>query len=180
MTKPTMRLVQPARTQISLPIHAVWSESSLMACAFYSLRAIQRGMNKNPCHTGCIFWLIWVFCGHTDLIVGFVVLSCTGSYGIYLNYWNTSKGKTILVKNIHKMRDLDRHYENKPIQIYWKFYHQKWIFSNKNSDIFHIFAENIDCGYLLELPQQGTSIKYPQSMFLSRNKNNNVYPCKPH
>ena len=45
--------------------------------------------------------------------------------------------------------------------------------------IFHISAQNIDCGYLLELPQGGSSNKYPQSMFLSRNKNNNVYPCKP-
>ena len=26
-------------------------------------------------------------------------------------------------------------------------------FSNKNSDIFHISAQNIDCGYLLELPR---------------------------
>ena len=26
-------------------------------------------------------------------------------------------------------------------------------FQRKNSDIFHISAQNIDCGYLLELPQ---------------------------
>ena len=73
----------------------------------------------------------------------------------------------------------------------------------KNSDIFHISAQNIDCGYSLELPrwgssneypqsmflsrnmknisfsQRGSSNEYPQSMFLSRNKKNNVYPCKP-
>ena len=49
----------------------------------------------------------------------------------------------------------------------------------KNSDIFHISAQNIDCGYLLELPWWGSSNKYPQSMFLSRNKKNDVYPCKP-
>ena len=52
-------------------------------------------------------------------------------------------------------------------------------FQIKNSYIFHITAQNIDCGYLLEPPQAGGSNKYPQSMFLSRNKNNNVYPCKP-
>ena len=51
--------------------------------------------------------------------------------------------------------------------------------SDKNSDIFHIFAQNIDCGYSLELPHRGSSNEYPQSMFLSRNKKNNVYPCKP-
>ena len=48
----------------------------------------------------------------------------------------------------------------------------------KNSDIFQISAHNIDCGYSLELPQ-GDSNEYPQSMFLSSNKNNNLYPCKP-
>ena len=52
-------------------------------------------------------------------------------------------------------------------------------FQIKNSDIFHISAQNIDCGYLLELPQRGSSNEYPQSMFLSRNKKKNVYPCKP-
>ena len=39
-------------------------------------------------------------------------------------------------------------------------------FRIKNSDIFHI-------------SQRGGSNKYPKSMFLSRNKKNNVYPCKP-
>ena len=46
-------------------------------------------------------------------------------------------------------------------------------FQIKNSDIFHISAQNIDCGYSLEPPCQGGSNEYPQSMFLSRNKKNN-------
>ena len=71
------------------------------------------------------------------------------------------------------------HYENRPIQIYWKFYHKKRKFSVKNSDIFVISAQNIDCGYLLEPPQWGGSNRYPQSMFLSRNKKNNVNPSEP-
>ena len=44
---------------------------------------------------------------------------------------------------------------------------------------FHIYALNIDCGVSLEPPRRGGSNEYPQSMFLSRNKKNNVYPCKP-
>ena len=66
-------------------------------------------------------------------------------------------------------------------------------------------AQNIDCGYSLEPPRRepplsdatfydrvntiyqdkkclfrrGGSNEYPQSVFLSRNKKNNVYPCKP-
>ena len=53
------------------------------------------------------------------------------------------------------------------------------LFQIKNSDIFHISAQNIDCGYSLEPPRRGGSNAYPQSMFLSRNKKNKVYPCKP-
>ena len=63
--------------------------------------------------------------------------------------------------------------ENMPIQMYWKFDHQK-IFRKKQSDIFLISAQNIDCGYSLEPPRQGGSNEYPQSMFLSRSKKNNV------
>ena len=48
-----------------------------------------------------------------------------------------------------------------------------------NSDIFHFPAQNIDCGYSLEPPRRGGSNEYSQSMFLSRNKINNIYPCKP-
>ena len=56
---------------------------------------------------------------------------------------------------------------------------KKWKISDKNSDIFHISAQNIDCGYSLEPPRRGGSNEYPQSMFLSRNKKNYVYPWKP-
>ena len=52
-------------------------------------------------------------------------------------------------------------------------------FQIKNSDIFHISAQNIDFGCSLEPPRRGGSNEYPQSIFLSRNKKNNVYPCKP-
>ena len=38
-------------------------------------------------------------------------------------------------------------------------------FQMKNSDSFHISAQNIDCGYSLELPQRGGSNEYQQSMF---------------
>ena len=49
----------------------------------------------------------------------------------------------------------------------------------KNSDILHISAQNIDCGYSLEPPRRGGSNEHPQSMYSGKNKNNNVYPCKP-
>ena len=52
-------------------------------------------------------------------------------------------------------------------------------FQMKNSDNLHISAQIINCGYSLEPPRRGGSNEYPQTMFLSRNKKNNVYPCKP-
>ena len=40
---------------------------------------------------------------------------------------------------------------------------KNWKFSDKNSDIFHISAQNIDCGYWLEPPSWGGSNEYPQN-----------------
>ena len=67
-----------------------------------------------------------------------------------------------------------------PIQIYWKFSPPKnENFQTKKTLIFfHTSAQNIDCGYSLEPPHRGGSNEYPQSMSLSRNNKNNVYPCK--
>ena len=47
-------------------------------------------------------------------------------------------------------------------------------FSDKNSEMFRISAQDIDCLYSLEPPRRGGSNEYPQSMFLSRHKKNNV------
>ena len=52
-------------------------------------------------------------------------------------------------------------------------------FQTKILIFFHISAQNIECGYSLEPPWRGGSNEYPQSMFLSRNKKNNVHPFKP-
>ena len=61
------------------------------------------------------------------------------------------------------------------------FTSKNWTFSEKKkkNDSFHISTQNIDYGYSLEPPRQGGSNEYPKSMFLSRNKKNNVYPCEP-
>ena len=53
------------------------------------------------------------------------------------------------------------------------------IFRQKTLIFLHISAQNIDCGFSLEPPRRSGSNEYPQSMFLGRNKKNNVYPCKP-
>ena len=67
-----------------------------------------------------------------------------------------SLSETLVFKIVGHLSYVDSlYYENTPIQIYWKYYHQKkWKFSDKNSDIFHISAQNIDCGYSLQLPHR--------------------------
>ena len=72
-----------------------------------------------------------------------------------------------------KSRYLFYHYENTPIQIYWEFYHQK-----KKTFRWKILVVSYFCskhGFC----RRGGSNEYSQSMFLSRNKKINVYPCKP-
>ena len=92
----------------------------------------------------------------------------------------TNQARSYSVDQIWHHFNIRSHYENMPIQIYRQFHLKKTEnFQIKNSDIFHISAQNIDCGYSLEPPRRGGSNEYPQSMFLSRNKENNVYPCKP-
>ena len=56
---------------------------------------------------------------------------------------------------------------------------KKWKFSDKNSDIFHISAQNIDCGYSLEPPRRGGSNEYPQSMFLAEIRKIVYTPVNP-
>ena len=74
------------------------------------------------------------------------------------------------------------HYGNTPIQIHIcieNFTTKNWKFSDKNSDSFHIYAQNIDYVYSLEPPRQGGSNEYPLSMFWSRNKKLLYTPVNP-
>ena len=44
--------------------------------------------------------------------------------------------------------------------------------SVEKNRLFYIFAQNIDYGYTLELPERGGSNEYPQSMFWIKIKKN--------
>ena len=57
---------------------------------------------------------------------------------------------------------LRKHSYSNILKLLWP---KKENFQVKNSDIFHISGQNIDCGYSLEPPQRGGSNEYPQSMF---------------
>ena len=49
----------------------------------------------------------------------------------------------------------------------------------KKSDMFHITAHNIDCGYSLELPRGGGSNEYPQSMLSAEIRKIMFTPVNP-
>ena len=72
MTKPTNWLVRPAKTQISLGIRPVWSESSLSAWRSNGSLATHKAHSEDSDQTGRMPRLIWVFAGRTGHIVGFV------------------------------------------------------------------------------------------------------------
>ena len=120
---------------------------------------------------------------------------------IFLVYMTEAKGKNILpyillllsrfsyqsqTFDIGTERVYTRHYGNTPIQIYRKFPlppptpppKKKKKKSQIKTLMFFIFLLKTDCGYSLEPPRRGSSYEYPQSMFLSKNMKNNIFPCK--
>ena len=56
---------------------------------------------------------------------------------------------------------------------------KKGNFRLKNANIFHISAQNIDCGYPLEPPRRGGSNEYPQSMFWAEIRKIMYTPVNP-
>ena len=80
MTKPTKYgAVRPAKTQISLGIRPVWSESSLCVLWVAKDPTFLHADSEDSDQTGWMPRLIWVFDGRTGHIVGFVMLrlKCT-------------------------------------------------------------------------------------------------------
>ena len=71
--------VRPAKTQISLGICPVWSESSLCGQWVHKDQAFFMQTAKTD-QTGRMPRVIWVFAGRTATLL---VLSCCGSYDLY-------------------------------------------------------------------------------------------------
>ena len=70
--------VRPAKTEISLSIRPVWSESSLFEWRKLGSWATLWVHSKDSAQTGWMPRLIWVFAGHTCHFVGFIMrrLAC--------------------------------------------------------------------------------------------------------
>ena len=70
MTKPTKWHVRPAKTQSSLDIRPVWSESSLSVWRKLGSLATYWAHNEDSDQTGRKPRLIWVFAGRTVIVLG--------------------------------------------------------------------------------------------------------------
>ena len=64
--KRTFRHVRPTKTQISLRIHEVWSESSLSAWRNFVSLAIQNAFSEDSDQTARMRRLIWILTGRTS------------------------------------------------------------------------------------------------------------------
>ena len=73
MTKSTKWHVLPAKTQVSLCIRTIWSESLLLARRKLGSLATHWAHIKGSNQTGRMPRLIWVFAGRTCHFVGFVM-----------------------------------------------------------------------------------------------------------
>ena len=80
VTKPTIWHLRPAKTQISLGIRPVWSESSLSTWRKLRSLATHWGHSEGSDQTGRMPRLIWVFAGRTCHFVGFVMRWLTLQY----------------------------------------------------------------------------------------------------
>ena len=57
---------------------------------------------------------------------------------------------------------------------------QKWQFSTEKSCYFFIFAQKIDCGYTLELPQFTEAVlTSTHNLYFRAKMRKNIYPCQP-
>ena len=78
MSKPKKMSVRPAKTQISLSIHPVWSESSLCAQWVAKDPSFLHADSEDSDQTESMPRLIRVFAGRIAILL---VLSCRSSYG---------------------------------------------------------------------------------------------------
>ena len=87
--------LRPAKTQISLGVHPVWSESSLCAQWVAKEPCFRHADSEDSDQTGWMPRLIWVFAGRTNHFVGFVMRRL-----IYITMWNTNTmGPTVSRRN---------------------------------------------------------------------------------
>ena len=100
MTKPTKWHVRQAKTQISLGICPVWSESSLSAWRKLGSSATRWVHSEDSDQPGWMPRLIWVFAGRISYFVGFVMLRLK-CFSFHLNFSDQLKLQSFERFNAH-------------------------------------------------------------------------------
>ena len=93
-------IVRPAKTQISLGIRPVWSESSLCAQWVAKDPSFRHADSEDSDQTGRMPTLIWVFAERTCHFVGFVTRRPIFLYIMDIITWNSVALKVICVHAI--------------------------------------------------------------------------------
>ena len=91
MTKPTKWSVRPAKTQISLGIHPVWSVSS--PCAQWVAKDPLHADSEDSDQTGLMIRLIWVFAGRTIILLGLSWGGSNANNQLYFEIFYCFEGK---------------------------------------------------------------------------------------
>ena len=117
--------VRPSKTQISMGIRPVWSESLLSAGRNLGPLATHWAHSEDSDQTGWMHRLIWVFAGHTLILLA---LSCRGSYIISTDFDTKKKKKKenvltiIIVSYLHHYKHVNCHiFKNSVIEmiLFW-------------------------------------------------------------
>ena len=78
--------VRPAKTKISLGIHPVWSVSSMWARWVAKDPSFLHAASEDSDQTGLMPRMIWVFAGHTVILLVFVMRRLTSTQTSIKNY----------------------------------------------------------------------------------------------
>ena len=97
MSKPTKWPAHPGKTQISLSVRPVWSESSLPGWRSIGSLAGIRTHKEDSDQTGWMSRLIRVFVGHKGHFVGFVMLQLKWLNNSQSLQWDLSSGAYLWV-----------------------------------------------------------------------------------
>ena len=88
-------VVRPAKTQISLGIRLVWSESSLSAWRKLGSLATHWAHSKDSDQTGRMPRLIWVFAGRTVILLVLLKFCCCLIHVFYMCAWKFQTQKKL-------------------------------------------------------------------------------------
>ena len=169
--KGTLFNLRTTQAQISLRISAGWSGPSLSAYRISGYSSIYRTENA------------WIrLRRYTRWSESTCPQVAYGLFSFVANVWYELQRQKTYIWTCASSEDANQPSITKTrlFKYIENFTTKKGNFSDKkNSDIFYIPAQNIDCGYPLEPPRRGGSNEYPQTLFFSKIRKIVYTPVNP-